>query len=93
VAPTNSTVLLGAKSGVGKDFDRRPFMKSRGGVRGPFIKINSTAIPEACWRCELFGYERGAFTGAAASKPGKFELAIKGTLFLRELAMFPSRSR
>jgi transcriptional regulator with PAS, ATPase and Fis domain len=58
-------------------------------ARGPFVKINSTAIPENLLESELFGYERGAFTGAVASKPGKFELADKGTLFLDEIGDVP----
>ncbi|MGA7589593.1 MAG: sigma-54 dependent transcriptional regulator, partial [Candidatus Sulfotelmatobacter sp.] len=56
---------------------------------GPFIKINSSAIPENLLESELFGYEKGAFTGAGASKPGKFELADKGTLFLDEIGDVP----
>jgi two-component system NtrC family response regulator len=56
---------------------------------GPFIKINSTAIPETLLESELFGYEKGAFSGAATSKPGKFELADKGTLFLDEIGDVP----
>jgi transcriptional regulator with GAF, ATPase, and Fis domain len=56
---------------------------------GPFIKINSTAIPENLLESELFGYEKGAFTGATGSKPGKFELADKGTLFLDEIGDVP----
>jgi len=89
VAPTNSTVLLGGESGVGKDLIARAIHeKSRRGS-GPFIKINSTAIPENLLESELFGYEKGAFTGANASKPGKFELADKGTLFLDEIGDVP----
>jgi DNA-binding NtrC family response regulator len=89
VAPTNSTVLLGGESGVGKDLIARAIHeKSRRGA-GPFIKINSTAIPENLLESELFGYEKGAFTGANASKPGKFELADKGTLFLDEIGDVP----
>jgi len=56
----------------------------------PFIKINSTAIPDTLFESELFGFERGAFTGALASKPGKFELADKGTLFLDEIGDVPA---
>lgn len=89
IAPTNSTVLLGGESGVGKDLIARAIHeKSRRHV-GPFIKINSTAIPENLLESELFGYEKGAFTGASASKPGKFELADKGTLFLDEIGDVP----
>src|ERR1700687_4592928 len=90
VAPTNSTVLLGGESGVGKDLIARAIHEKSRRASGPFIKINSTAIPENLLESELFGYEKGAFTGAAASKPGKFELADKGTLFLDEIGDVPS---
>ena len=89
VAPTNSTVLLGGESGVGKDLIARAIHEKSRRARGPFIKINSSAIPENLLESELFGYERGAFTGANASKPGKFELADKGTLFLDEIGDVP----
>ena len=89
VAPTNSTVLLGGESGVGKDLIARAIHEKSRRAAGPFIKINSTAIPENLLDSELFGYERGAFTGANASKPGKFELADKGTLFLDEIGDVP----
>src|SRR5580698_1781055 len=81
VAPTPSTVLLGGESGVGKDMIARLIHYRSSRASGPFIKINSTAIPETLLESELFGYEKGAFTGAATSKPGKFELANNGTLF------------
>ena len=89
VAPTNSTVLLGGESGVGKDLIARAIHEKSRRARGPFLKINSTAIPENLLESELFGYEKGAFTGAGASKPGKFELADKGTLFLDEIGDVP----
>ena len=89
VAQTNSTVLLGGESGVGKDLIARAIHEKSRRASGPFIKINSTAIPENLLESELFGYEKGAFTGAAASKPGKFELADKGTLFLDEIGDVP----
>jgi len=89
VAPTNATVLLGGESGVGKDLIARAIHEKSRRAAGPFIKINSTAIPENLLESELFGYEKGAFTGAAASKPGKFELANKGTLFLDEIGDVP----
>jgi DNA-binding NtrC family response regulator len=89
VAPTNSTVLLGGESGVGKDLIARAIHEKSKRARGPFLKINSTAIPENLLESELFGFEKGAFTGAAASKPGKFELADKGTLFLDEIGDVP----
>jgi DNA-binding NtrC family response regulator len=89
VAPTNSTVLLGGESGVGKDLIARAIHEKSRRAAGPFIKINSTAIPENLLESELFGFEKGAFTGANASKPGKFELADKGTLFLDEIGDVP----
>src|SRR5579871_3574409 len=89
IAPTNSTVLLGGESGVGKDLIARAIHEKSKRVRGPFLKINSTAIPENLLESELFGYEKGAFTVAAASKPGNFELADKGTLFLDEIGDVP----
>ncbi len=89
VAPTNSTVLLGGESGVGKDLIARAIHEKSRRSAGPFVKINSTAIPENLLESELFGYEKGAFTGAANSKPGKFELADKGTLFLDEIGDVP----
>jgi DNA-binding NtrC family response regulator len=89
VAPTNSTVLLGGESGVGKDLIARAIHQHSNRASGPFIKINSTAIPETLLESELFGYEKGAFSGATTSKPGKFELADKGTLFLDEIGDVP----
>jgi DNA-binding NtrC family response regulator len=93
VAPTNSTVLLGGESGVGKDLIARAIHEKSRRASGPFIKINSTAIPENLLESELFGYEKGAFTGAATSKPGKFELADKGTLFLDEIGDVPATTQ
>jgi DNA-binding NtrC family response regulator len=89
VALTNSTVFLGGESGVGKDLIARAIHEHSRRVAGPFIKINCTAIPENLLESELFGYEKGAFTGAATSKPGKFELADKGTIFLDEIGDVP----
>src|ERR1700730_18431124 len=89
VAPTNSTVLLGGESGVGKDLIARAIHQHSNRASGPFIKINSTAIPENLLESELFGYEKGAFSGATGSKPGKFDLADKGTLFLDEIGDVP----
>lgn len=89
VAPTNATVLLGGESGVGKDLIARAIHEKSRRASGTFLKINSTAIPENLLESELFGYEKGAFTGAVASKPGKFELADKGTLFLDEIGDVP----
>jgi len=89
VAPTNTTVLLGGESGVGKDLIARAIHEHSLRASGPFVKINSTAIPENLLESELFGYERGAFSGASSTKPGKFELANKGTLFLDEIGDVP----
>jgi len=90
VAATNSTVLLGGESGVGKDLIARAIHQNSRRASGPFIKINSTAIPDNLFESELFGYEKGAFTGANTSKPGKFELADKGSLFLDEIGDVPA---
>jgi DNA-binding NtrC family response regulator len=89
VAPANSTVLLGGESGVGKDLIARAIHQHSRRASGPFVKINCTSIPENLLESELFGYEKGAFTGAATSKPGKFELADKGTVFLDEVGDVP----
>ncbi|MGH9356730.1 MAG: sigma-54-dependent transcriptional regulator, partial [Terriglobia bacterium] len=85
VAPGNSTILLGGESGAGKDLIARAIHQHSRRASGPFIKINCAAIPENLLESELFGYEKGAFTGAVAAKPGKFELADKGTIFLDEI--------
>ncbi|HWZ45480.1 MAG TPA: sigma-54 dependent transcriptional regulator [Candidatus Saccharimonadales bacterium] len=90
VAPSNATVLIGGESGVGKDLIARAIHQNSRRSAGPFIKINSTAIPDTLFESELFGFERGAFTGANASKPGKFELADKGSLFLDEIGDVPA---
>ena len=89
VSTTNSTVLLGGESGVGKDLIARAIHEHSRRSAGPFIKINCTAIPENLLESELFGYEKGAFTGANTSKPGRFELADKGTIFLDEIGDVP----
>src|SRR5437660_540025 len=89
VAATSSTVLIGGESGVGKDLIAHLIHQRSGRASGPFVKINSTAIPENLLESEFFGYEKGAFTGATTSKPGKFELADKGTLFLDEIGDVP----
>ncbi|MGH9451698.1 MAG: sigma-54-dependent transcriptional regulator [Terriglobia bacterium] len=89
VATSNSTVLLGGESGVGKDMIARAIHQHSRRSSGPMVKINCAAIPENLLESELFGYERGAFTGAVAAKPGKFELADKGTIFLDEIGDVP----
>ena len=89
VAPTRATVLLVGESGVGKDLIARAVHYQSPRRDKPFVKINCTAIPESLMESELFGYEKGAFTGAAAAKPGKFEQADTGTVFLDEIGDVP----
>ncbi|MCL6543933.1 MAG: sigma-54 dependent transcriptional regulator [Bryobacteraceae bacterium] len=89
VAPTRATVLLAGESGVGKDLIARAIHYHSPRRDRPFVKINCTAIPENLMESELFGFEKGAFTGAVASKPGKFELADTGTAFLDEIGDVP----
>ncbi len=78
VAPTNSTVLLGGESGVGKDLVARAIHEKSRRASGPFIKINSAAIPENLLESELFGYEKGAFTGATTQQAGKVRTGRQG---------------
>ena len=85
VAGTRATVLLAGESGVGKDMIARAIHQHSPRKDRPFVKINCTAIPENLMESELFGYEKGAFTGANVSKPGKFEQADTGTVFLDEI--------
>ena len=89
VAPTRATVLLAGESGVGKDMIARAIHHHSPRKKQPFVKINCTAIPENLMESELFGYEKGAFTGASMSKPGKFEQADQGTVFLDEIGDVP----
>jgi DNA-binding NtrC family response regulator len=89
VAPTRATVLLAGESGVGKDMIARAIHHHSPRSRHAFVKINCTALPENLMESELFGYEKGAFTGAAVSKPGKFEQADQGTAFLDEIGDVP----
>src|SRR6202790_5058290 len=89
VAPTRATVLLCGESGVGKDMIARAIHQHSPRKDRPFVKINCTAIPENLMESELFGYEKGAFTGANISKPGKFEIANTGTVMLDEIGDVP----
>ena len=89
VAPTHATVLLGGESGTGKGVLARAIHLNSPRCDGPFIKINCSAIPENLMEAELFGYEKGAFTGAMKSHPGKFEQADGGTVFLDEIGDVP----
>ena len=90
VAPTRATVLLCGESGVGKDMIARAIHQNSPRRDKPFVKINCTAIPENLMESELFGYEKGAFTGANITKPGKFEQADTGTVFLDEIGDVPA---
>jgi len=85
VAPTNATVLIHGESGTGKELFARAIHYLSLRKDAPFVAINSAAIPRELLESELFGYERGAFTGADARKLGKLELADKGTVFLDEI--------
>ncbi len=86
VAKTSSTVLLMGESGTGKEVLAKIIHKNSDRADKPFVRINCAAIPENLLESELFGYEKGAFTGAVSKKAGKFELADKGTAFLDEIS-------
>jgi transcriptional regulator with PAS, ATPase and Fis domain len=91
VAVTNTTVLLTGESGTGKEVVARFIHQASSRASGPFVALNCAALPEQLLESELFGFERGAFTGAQQAKPGQIELAAGGVLFLDEVAeMSPS---
>ncbi|NDY92099.1 sigma-54-dependent Fis family transcriptional regulator [Ideonella livida] len=85
VAPTQATVLFTGESGVGKEVFARRLHRISRRAEGPFVAVNCAAIPDTLIESELFGVERGAFTGASVSRPGRFERADGGTLFLDEI--------
>jgi DNA-binding NtrC family response regulator len=89
VAPTPTTVLISGETGTGKDLIAYAIHRNSPRRDNPFVKINCAAIAENLIESELFGYEKGAFTGAVSTKPGRFELADKGTLFLDEVGEIP----
>jgi len=91
VAATNAAVLLTGESGVGKEVVARAIHRASPRAAAAFLKVNCAALPEELLESELFGHQRGAFTGAYRDKPGKFELAQKGTLMLDEIGEVPFR--
>ena len=90
VAPTGSTVLIQGETGTGKELIAHAIHNISSRCGRPFVRLNCAAIPLDLLESELFGHEKGAFTGAIAQKIGRFELADKGTLFLDEIGDIPS---
>jgi formate hydrogenlyase transcriptional activator len=93
VAPADSTVLLVGETGTGKEMIARALHEQSRRARNAFIAVNCAALPETLIESELFGYEKGAFTGALTRKPGQFELADRGTLFLDEIGDLPPQAQ
>lgn len=93
VAPSGSTVFLQGESGTGKELAARAIHAASARAQGPFISLNCAALPESLIESELFGHERGAFTGATSMRKGRFELAHTGTLFLDEVAELSPRTQ
>ncbi len=89
IAPSDTTVVIRGESGTGKELVARAIHINSRRRSGPFISVNCAAIPEGLMEAELFGYEKGAFTGAASTKEGRVELAHRGSLFLDEIGTLP----
>ncbi|HEV2386661.1 MAG TPA: sigma-54 dependent transcriptional regulator [Candidatus Acidoferrales bacterium] len=89
VAPSNTTVVVRGESGTGKELVARAIHENSPRRGGPFVSVNCAALPEGLMESELFGYEKGAFTGAVAAKEGRIEMAQRGTLFLDEIGTLP----
>ena len=89
MAPTDATVLLGGESGAGKEMVARALHRGSRRAAGPCVAVNCAALTETLIESELFGHEKGAFTGATDKKIGRFEAADKGTLFLDEIGEMP----
>jgi len=89
VGPSDTTVLLGGESGSGKEMVSRAIHRASRRAKGPFVAVNCAALTESLIESELFGHEKGAFTGATEKKSGRFEMADRGTLFLDEVGELP----
>ncbi|MDA3960775.1 MAG: sigma-54 dependent transcriptional regulator, partial [Planctomycetota bacterium] len=91
IATTDASVLVSGASGTGKELVARALHRLSGRAAGPFIAVNCAAVSESLFEAELFGHERGAFTGADSARPGRFRQADGGTLFLDEIGELPER--